>query len=336
VTEEMPAARRGGRRAELGVPAAGELAASPAPGPPPAPPSRLRSLDELTAGYLLRFRPATRRAYQADLASWLVFCERAQVDALTAGLHHADAYVRVLDELGDPRTGRQLSPASVSRRVSAVAGFYRYALRQRAVTESPFYATGRPAVDTESQTTGLSRDELRRMMTAARHDGPRSEALLALLGFNGLRITEVLSCDIGHLDYDQGHRILRLERKGGKRAKAPLTPPVVRALDAYIAERTSGPLFVTASGRRLDRILAYRIVRRLARQADIAAWASISPHSLRHSFATAALDAGVALRDVQDAMGHADPRTTRRYDRTRHSLDRHATYAVTSFLADGV
>ncbi len=105
-----------------------------------------------------------------------------------------------------------------------------------------------------------------------------------------------------------------------------------RALDTYIGDRTTGPLFVTASGSRLDRVAAYRLLRRLARQAEIPSWASISPHSLRHSFATAALDAGVALRDVQDAMGHADPRTTRRYDRTRHNLDRHATYAVASFL----
>ncbi len=102
-----------------------------------------------TAGYLIRFRPATRQAYQGDLASWLTFCDQAHIDPLTAGIHHADTYVRVLDELGDPRTGRQLSPASISRRVSAVAGFYRYAVRQRAVAESPFYAVDRPAVDEE-------------------------------------------------------------------------------------------------------------------------------------------------------------------------------------------
>ncbi len=59
----------------------------------------------------------------------------------------------------------------------------------------------------------------------------------------------------------------------------------------------------------------------------------ISPHSLRHSFITAALDAGVPLRDVQDAASHADPRTTMRYDRARHSLDRHATYIVSTFVA---
>jgi site-specific recombinase XerD len=59
----------------------------------------------------------------------------------------------------------------------------------------------------------------------------------------------------------------------------------------------------------------------------------VTPHSLRHSFITAALDAGVALRDVQEAASHADPRTTMRYDRARHSLDRYATYIVATFLA---
>ncbi len=302
---------------------------------PPALPQRLSTLDDLTAGYLMRFRPATRQAYQGDLASWFTFCDQAHIDPLTAGIHHADTYVRVLDELGDPRTHRRLSPASISRRVSAVAGFYRYAVRQRAVAESPFFAVERPSVDDESQTTGLTRDEMRRLMLVSRQDGPRSEALMHLLALNGLRITEALSRNVEDLDYDQGHRILRLDRKGGKRAKAPLTPAAVRAVEAYIGERITGPLFITTTGRRLDRTSAYRIVRRLAQRAQIPAAASISPHSLRHSFATAALDAGVALRDVQDAMGHADPRTTRRYDRTRHSLDRHATYAVASYLAEG-
>jgi len=73
-------------------------------------------------------------------------------------------------------------------------------------------------------------------------------------------------------------------------------------------------------------------VRRLARTARIDV-GRLNPHSLRHSFVTAALDAGVSLRDVQDAAGHADPRTTRRYDRARRNLDRAATYAVTAYLA---
>jgi integrase/recombinase XerD len=81
----------------------------------------------------------------------------------------------------------------------------------------------------------------------------------------------------------------------------------------------------------MDRHAADRMVKRLARRAGITK--RISPHSLRHSFITAALDAGVPLRDVQEAASHADPRTTMRYDRARQSLDRHATYVVAAFVA---
>jgi integrase/recombinase XerD len=81
----------------------------------------------------------------------------------------------------------------------------------------------------------------------------------------------------------------------------------------------------------MDRYCADRMVKRLVKQAGIDK--RVSPHSLRHSFITAALDAGVLLRDVQEAASHADPRTTMRYDRARRSLDRHATYVVSTFIA---
>jgi site-specific recombinase XerD len=110
-----------------------------------------------------------------------------------------------------------------------------------------------------------------------------------------------------------------------------LAPRTSRAIDLYLGERTTGPLFLSANGRRLDRCAADRMVKRLARRAGITK--RISPHSLRHSFITAALDAGVSLRDVQEAASHADPRTTMRYDRARQSLDRHATYVVAAFVA---
>ena len=84
-------------------------------------------------------------------------------------------------------------------------------------------------------------------------------------------------------------------------------------------------------GGRLDRHAASRIVHRIARDAGLNK--RIGPHTLRHAFITAALDAGVPLRDVQEAASHADPRTTMRYDRARVSLDRHATYIVATFIA---
>ena len=111
----------------------------------------------------------------------------------------------------------------------------------------------------------------------------------------------------------------------------PLAPRTARAIDLAVDERTEGPLFLTVDGRRLDRHGAARIVRRVTRRAGSSK--PVSPHTLRHAFITAALDAGVPLRDVQEAASHADPRTTMRYDRARTSLDRHATYIVAAFIA---
>jgi integrase/recombinase XerD len=147
---------------------------------------------------------------------------------------------------------------------------------------------------------------------------------------NGQRISEALGADIDDLEYERGHRTLKILRKGGKRAVIPLAPRTSRAVDLYIGERTRGPIVLGAKGERMDRYAADRMVKRLARRAGITK--RISPHSLRHSFITGP-GCRRALRDVQEAASHADPRTTMRYDRARGSLDRHATYIVATYLA---
>jgi integrase/recombinase XerD len=96
----------------------------------------------------------------------------------------------------------------------------------------------------------------------------------------------------------------------------------------------TGPLFTTGRGNRLTQAGVFALVRRLARAAGLPAAEQISPHSLRHSAATAALDDGTALRDVQDFLGHADPRTTRRYDRDRGSLDRSPAHRLAVLYAE--
>ena len=111
----------------------------------------------------------------------------------------------------------------------------------------------------------------------------------------------------------------------------PLAPRVARAVDLAVGERVEGPILLGSDRDRLDRHAAGRIVRRVARRAGIGK--RVGPHTLRHAFITAALDAGVPLRDVQEAASHADPRTTMRYDRGRQSLDRHATSIVATFIA---
>ena len=131
---------------------------------------------------------------------------------------------------------------------------------------------------------------------------------------------------------ERGHHTLLVRRKGGKTVLVPLAPRTSRTVYLAVGDRTEGPIFLmTDRPVRMNRHAATRVVQRLARRAGIDK--NISPHSLRHSFITAALDAGVPLRDVQEAASHADPRTTMRYDRARRSLDRHATYIVATFVA---
>ena len=184
---------------------------------------------------------------------------------------------------------------------------------------------------TNHELSGLDRNELGALLVQAGLGDLRDGALITLLALNGLRISEALNADIDDLSTERGHRTLAIVRKGGKHVTIPIAPRTGRALDLYIGERTMGPIFLGVEGGRMDRYCADRMVKRLVKRAGIDK--RISPHSLRHSFITAALDAGVPLRDVQEAASHADPRTTMRYDRARRSLDRHATYIVSTFIA---
>ena len=169
------------------------------------------------------------------------------------------------------------------------------------------------------------------MLVAAGLAGGRDHALISLLALNRLRVSEAIGADIEDLGLERGHRMLTILRKGGKVVTVPLAPRTARAIDLAVGERCDGPIFVGTDGRRIDRHAAGRIVRRIARRAGIAN--RVGPHTLRHAFITAALDASVPLRDVQEAASHADPRTTMSYDRARVSLDRHATYIVATVLA---
>ena len=169
------------------------------------------------------------------------------------------------------------------------------------------------------------------MLVAAGLGLALEHALISLLALNGLRVSEATGADIEHLGPERGHRTVTITRKGAKIVTIPLAPRTARAIDLAIGERADGPVFLTSDGRRLDRHGAGRIVRKVARRAGISK--AVTPHTLRHAFITAALDAGMPLRDVQEAASHADPRTTMRYDRARGSLDRHATYIVAAYLA---
>lgn len=300
--------------------------------PSAVPEESLSAAERLARAYVRTLNAErTRRAYIADLSRFLHWCTTSGVDALAARPAQLDAYRRHLEL---PRGGRTPAASSVARNLSAVSSLYRYAVEQEVLAVSPAAGLRRPAVAEQSQQDGLTRDELRALLAAAADDGPRAEALVTLLTLNGLRIDEALSRDVGHLDEEDGHPVLRLRRKADPDDVCVLAPPTLHALHAYLGGRTSGPLFVTRTGRRLDEPAAWRLVRRLAARVGLATATQVNPHSLRHSFLSTAFDVGVALHEIQGAAGHADSRTTRRYDRSRPSLDRAATYAVSAYLAE--
>jgi integrase/recombinase XerD len=180
---------------------------------------------------------------------------------------------------------------------------------------SPAAHVRRPRLDYDSHATGLDRNELGALLVAAGLGSPGEHALVSLLALNGLRVSEATGANIENLGIERGHRTLVITRKGGKVVTIPLAPRTARAIDLAVGERVEGPVFLAPGGQRLDRHGAARVVRRIARRARIAK--PVGRHTLRHAFITAALDAGVPLRDVQEAASHADPRTTMRYDNSR-------------------
>jgi len=284
-------------------------------------------LGGVVGGFLLGYRGATRTAYAADLRHFLAWTGVVTpgIDPLHLTRAHIDAYAEQLSAVG-------MAPATVARRLAALAGFYAYAVDEGHLQRSPAARVRRPQIGEHTTSTGLDRAELSALVTAADADGPRSLVVVLLLGLNGLRVSEVAGARAEHLGTERGHRVLVITRKGGRTARIPLAPRTATAIEAYLAGRTHGPLLVTRSGAGMDRHAIWRLLRRLARDALPGKAASIHPHDLRHAFVTLSLDAGASLRDVQDAAGHADPRTTRRYDRARHHLDRHPTYALAGLI----
>jgi site-specific recombinase XerD len=275
-------------------------------------------------GFLAGYGGLTREAYQLDLRQWVQWCTERQVALFGARRADIEGFGRALEVRGRAR-------ATVARRLCTIACFYRYAEEEGLISISPAVHVRRPRLDYESHATGLDRNEVGALLVAAGLGGPQAHALLSLLALNGLRVSEAIGADIEQLGLERGHRTLTILRKGGKIVTIPLAPRTARAVDLAVGEHSEGPIFRAADGTRLDRHTAARIVRRIARRAGIAK--RVGPHTLRHAFITAALDAGVALRDVQEAASHADPRTTMRYDRARVSLERHATYIVATFIA---
>lgn len=253
------------------------------------------------AGFLAGYSGLTRDAYAPDLRMYTAWCQQHGLHLFQARRSDIECFGRDMEQRGRAR-------ATIARRLCTISGFYRYAVEEELLDHSPAVHVRRPRLDYESHAIDLDRNEVGALLVAAG-----------------------LGADIDKLGLERGHRTLTVLRKGRKIVIIPLAPRTARAIDLAIGERLDGPILLRPEGQRMDRHCASRIVRRVARRAGVDK--PIGPHTLRHAFITAALDAGVPLRDVQEAASHADPRTTMRYDRARVSLDRHATYIVAAYLA---
>ena len=303
-------------------------------------------LRRMTAGWLLAQRSHnTRLAYQRDVLGigtngkpaimsvpcWLAWCEERDLHPLEARRAHVDAYRHSLEGAGS-------SPATIARKLSAISSWYDYLVIEDAAERNPAKKATRPDINRDvSNAVGLTQAEADRLISTADEDGLRSAALIRMLLFNGVRVSVATDSRMKALGYDQGHRTITLRLKGGRMVKAPIVGPVLGALDAYHSDRgalsSDDLLFVTSRNKALDEPYVWRLVRRLARNAEIPSHNELNPHGLRHTFATLALSLGVPLAVVQDGMGHLDPRTTQRYNRARYQLENHPAHALAAHLA---
>ena len=287
---------------------------------------------EATEAWLIRRESEhSRVAYAKDASWWLAWCAATDIDPTRPRAVDTDKYGAALREAGLAKTTR-------ARRLAVASAWYEYLVRSEIADRNPFAGMDRPKVSQDdSSTSGLTPAELGAILAYARdHESTRTYALLVTLATTAGRITSVLNVTVGAMGHDQGHRVLDLIVKGDKKKRVVLVPLAVESIERHLAARgETGPeelLFPTSSGAPMDEPAAFRTLRRVANAAGVKGSAQISPHSLRHSYATAMLDQGVPLHYVQDAMGHADPRTTRRYDRARGALRNSPAYKMQDAL----
>lgn len=272
---------------------------------------------EMEKGY----SAATVAAYGEDLRQFAAFAATLGIglDApASVTPQHVRAFMAEMHRL-------DLSKTSVGRKLSSLRAFFRFCARLRLVTALPTEGARNPKQEKRHPKV-LNVDQAFALLDSPRQiEAPgknalpsRDLALAELLYGSGLRISEALSLDVGGVILaGQRGAFVRVLGKGGKERIVPLSEPCVRALDAWIAERQAfaGPgekaLFVGKGGSRLNRRVAARAIAEMCKLAGLPE--TVSPHALRHSFATHLLEGGADLRSVQELLGHARLVTTQRY-----------------------
>lgn len=283
----------------------------------------------------------TVEAYDRDLSTYFSWCDDNGFDVFTIFPSDVEEYVEWL--LTADNRGRYKSKAkpraksTVARMVTAVSSFYTYGGKHtHGKVTNPVDLIERPRVDNETTTRALSLDEVRRLREEAEKRGRREYAMVQLLIGSAIRVSELCLADTGDLGTDSGFDVIEVRRKGGKQAVVRIPPAAARAIRRSARSR-GGPLFLLDNGERMTRRMVDYHLTSMARDAGIIGRKErLSPHALRHTAATLALDAGASLRDVQVQMGHARPDTTARYDQARRNINNAAANALAAIVEDGV
>ena len=267
--------------------------------------------------------PHTLRAYDSDLTQYIEFLSehlRKPASAIDPREIDAQAVRAFLDTLHR----RNSSRASVARRISSMRAFGKWLVREEKIESDPAALVGAPKVE-QKLPTHLDMREVVGMIESADTSTPlgrRDRAILELFYASGLRLSELVGLDLE--DVNLSGRVARVAGKGGKERIVPFNNSTSKALKAYLKDRAAAggaglrpsraatePLFLNYQGTRLSTRSVDRIVRRYAREA--ATRLGVSPHALRHSFATHLLQAGADLRAIQELLGHSRLSTTQRY-----------------------
>ena len=266
----------------------------------------------------------TLDAYRSDLFQFGAFLarrDRAATDVERADIADFLADLATGDPTGGPNGEARppVSPATISRKTACLRSFYRHLRREELVADDPT-ATLTPPAKSRKLPQVLSHAEVTKLLESASGADPiavRDRALLEIMYGCGLRASEAIGLDVG--DVDIRHGFVRPHGKGSKDRIVPLGREAARAIDRYLRvgrpELTGGSpqrrLFVNFRGGSLSRQGLYKIIQRHAREVGLEK--KMSPHTLRHTFATHLLSGGCDLRSVQEMLGHADVATTQLY-----------------------
>jgi len=261
--------------------------------------------------------PHTLTAYRTDLNQFLDFIRQERGAAATAA---AVDHLLIRRYLARLMKGQMRS--TIGRKLAAIRACYRYLVRQGLVDRNPAELVSTPKREKRIP-YHLTIDEVTALVEAP--DGPetlslRDRAILELLYSSGLRVSELTGLNIASLDLDGG--LVRVLGKGGKERIVPLGSHALRALNTYLdalpAATPDRAVFLNSRGGRLTRRSVGRIVDRHILR--LATMKKISPHTLRHTFATHLLEGGVDLRAIQELLGHSSLSTTQKY--THVNIDR--------------